>query len=186
MQYTLLHDDTAECLPVKRVECFRVKNWCPSMFIERWNMGQDVCCWTLKWGEENEVEKHQEVAPGDRSCRAQDFMPWMVRSGARCRGVRAKETTWAEGWKWKTEMASVSSLNFQLKWVYGNSLLPYHSPAVCSSPAHVPDMAYRCLCIGPMCLRVIVSVHPRMKNIYFTVWPSRWFWKQSDSKDNFY
>ena len=35
MQYTLLHDDTVECLPVKCVlECFRVKNWCPSMFIE--------------------------------------------------------------------------------------------------------------------------------------------------------
>lgn len=37
-------------------------------------------------------------------------------------------------------MASVSSLHFQLKWMYGNSLLPYHSPVVCIRPTRVPDM----------------------------------------------
>ena len=42
-------------------------------------------------------------------------------------------------------MASVSSLNFQLEWIYGNSLLPYHSPVAYVSPAHVPDMVTQVL-----------------------------------------
>lgn len=135
----------------------------------------------------NEVEKHQEVVPGDRSCRAQDFSAMngkIVWQGVE--GSELKKLMRAEGWKWKTEMASVSSLNFQLKWVYGNSLLPYHSPAVCSSPAHVPDMVTQVFMHWSHVLesdcflftlgwRIFISQYDRLGD----------FEKQSDSKDNF-
>ena len=135
----------------------------------------------------NEVERHQEVVPGDRSCRARDFSAVngkIVWQGVE--GSELKKLMRAEGGKWKTEMASVSSLHFQLKWMYGNSLLPYHSPVVCIRPTCVPDMVTQVFMPWSHVLESDCFLFTLGWRIFISQYGCLGhFEKQSDSKDNF-